>query len=323
MKVSVVIPTYNRAAFIREALNSVLQQSFQAYEILVIDDGSTDNTAELLSQMGDSRIRYLTQDHRGVSAALDLGWRSAHGQYIARLDSDDRWLPDLLQQLVTRMDADPSLGVVFARAQGMDAQGHLLTQLIGTEERFPGHTLKSLIYGDFVCPIAVLIRRAVIERAGGYDASLIANEDWDLWIRIASQQYGIGYVPRVLAHYRYHTQNLTRTTSDRMNRVMQDRILVLDKFFAQPNVPLKVLDVKNIAYRNIYLDWMIRNLERRDFAQAWGKFQYALALSPSRLQFIPRAAALTLHNLFLSKTTWGVRWTEAWSARRRAVKQNP
>lgn len=162
MQVSVVIPTYNRAAFIREALTSVLQQTFQDFEILVIDDGSTDNTADLVKQIGDARIRYLTQNHLGVSAALDLGWRSTHGAYIARLDSDDRWLPDLLQELVTMLDSDPSLGVAFARAQGMDAQGQLLTQLIGTEERFPGHTLKSLIYGDFVCPIAVLIRRSAL-----------------------------------------------------------------------------------------------------------------------------------------------------------------
>jgi len=95
---------------------------------------------------------------------------------------------------------------------------------------------------------------------------------------------------------------------------------VLDKFFAQPNVPDEVLAVKNIAYRKVYLDWMIRSLEGRAFAQALDKFQHALALSPSRIQFVPRAAALTLHNLFLSKTTWGVRWTETWSARRRGAK---
>lgn len=321
MQVSVVIPTYNRASFIGEALTGVLQQTFQDFEILVIDDGSTDNTALVVKQIADARIRYMTQDHRGVSAALDLGWRAAQGEYIARLDSDDRWLPDLLQELVTRMDADPRLGAVYARAQGMDTQGQLLTQLIGTAERFPGHTLKSLIYGDSVCPTAVLIRRAAIERAGGYDSTLIANEDWDLWIRIAAQQDGIGYFPRVLAHYRYHPNNLTRTTSQRMTRVMQDRIRVLDKFFAQSNVLPEVLDVKNIAYRNVYLDWMIRSLEARDYAGAWDKFQRALALSPSRLLFLPRAAALTLHNLVLSKTTWGVRWTEAWSARRRAANK--
>lgn len=318
MQVSVVIPTYNRAAFIREALESVLAQTYQDFEILVIDDGSTDNTAEIVQSIGDARIRYVTQDHRGVPAAIDMGWRAAQGEYIARLDSDDRWLPEFLHEVVSRMDADPSVGAVYARAHAMNSSGQMLTQLIGTQERFPGHTLKSVIYGDFVTAMAVLIRRSAIAAAGGYDVSLITNEDWDMWIKIAYQNYKIGYVPRVLAHYRFHEQNLTRATSDRMNAIMRDRVRVLDNFFALPNIPAEVLEIKNIAYRNVYLDWMVRLLERRNYSNAWQKFQRAFALSPSRLQVIPRAAALTLHNMFLSKTTWGVRLVEAWSARQRA-----
>lgn len=316
MKVSVVIPTYNRAAYIDLALAGVLGQTFRDLEIIVVDDGSVDETAQIVRAIGDSRISYLTQNHRGVSAALNFGWRAARGEYIARVDSDDEWLPSLLQALVPLLDDDPALGVAYARAQGIDANGRSLTQLIGTGERFPCHTLKSLLYGDFICPIAVVIRRAAIERVGGYDESLIGNEDWDLWIRIA-QHYGIAYVPQVLARYRYHGQNLTSTASDRMERLMQDRVRVLDKYFAQANVPHESLEIKAVAYRNIYLDWMIRYLERRELANAWRAFRRALSLSPSPVRFIPRAVAVACYYLFLSKTRLGVQLVDAWSARRR------
>ena len=319
MQVSVVIPTYNRAAFIAEAVRSVREQRFQDFEILVVDDGSTDETAQIVQAVGDPRVRYLYQNNRGVAAALNTGWRAARGEFVARLDSDDRWLPTLLQELVAALDADPTLGVAYARAQGMDADGNLLPQLLGARERFAGETLKSLVYGDFICPMAVVIRRAALEAVSGYDESLIANEDWDVWIRIA-QTYGIGYVPRVLAHYRFHAQNLTRSDSVRMERVMQDRVRVLDKFYAQPRVPAPVLTVRAVAYRNLHLDWMIRYLERRDLPGAWRMFRRALHYAPSRAQFIPRATALTMYYLFLSKTRWGVAMTEWFVARRRTVK---
>jgi hypothetical protein len=125
------------------------------------------------------------------------------------------------------------------------------------------------------------------------------------------------YVPRVLARYRYHSQNLTRTKSARMERLMQDRLRVLDKFFAQRDVPQDILNIKPLAYRNVFMDWTIRYLERGDFKNAFRKFQHALALSPSRVKFLPRAGAVMAYYFVLSKTSLGVRLVERWSARRR------
>jgi glycosyltransferase involved in cell wall biosynthesis len=318
MKVSVVIPTYNRAAFIVKALQSVLDQTFQDFEIVVVDDGSTDETAEIIRRMDEPRIRFLRQDHRGVSAALNTGWRAAQGEYIARLDSDDRWLPTLLQELLAVLEQDSALAVAYARAQAINAEGALLPQVMGARERFVGATLTSLVYGDFVCPMAVVIRRTALEAVGGYDETLMANEDWDLWIRLAAA-YRFAYVPRVLAQYRFHGQNLTRSDSERMERVMQDRARVLDKIFSGPHVPASVLEIKALAYRNLYLDWMIRYLERRDMRRAWRMFRRALAHAPSRALFMPRALAVTVYYLWLSKTRWGVALTEWFVARRRAT----
>ncbi len=319
MKVSVVIPTFNRAHLLRDALDSVLQQTFQDFEIVIVDDGSTDGTTELVQTISDTRIRYFTQDHRGVAAALNHGWQNARGTYIGRLDSDDCWSPTLLQELVNALEANPKIAVAYARAQGMNANGESLTQLIGAQEKFPSETLKSLVYGDFVSPMAVLIRRDALAQVGGYDESLIANEDWDLWLRLA-QNFQFAYVPRVLARYRYHAQNLTRTDSAQMERVMRDRVRVLDKFFAQPIILPNILEIKTLAYRNVYMDWTIRYLERRAFKEAARTFQRTLSYAPSRIRFFPRALAVMVYYLGLSKTHWGVRLVDAWHARRRSIK---
>ncbi len=309
MKVSVVVPAFNRANFLRETIASVLAQTYQNLELVIADDGSTDNTAEIARAFQDPRLVYLYQDNRGVSAALNLGWRSARGESIAVIGSDDVWLPECLQELVRALEQSPTIGVAYARAQGMNARGESLPQLVGAREKFPGQTLKSLVYGDFVCPIAVLIRRDALERVGGYDETLIANEDWDVWLRIA-RAHEIMFVPKILARYRFHAHNLTRTDSARMEQVMLDRVRVLDKFFAQPDIPADVLEIKSLAYRNVYLDWTIRHLEQRRWHKARQTFQAALSYSPARLRFLPRAIGVATFTLFLSKTAWGSRLAE-------------
>ncbi len=315
-QVSIIIPTYNRAAFLLHAVQSVLAQTFQDFEIIIIDDGSTDNTAQLIHSLQEPRIRYLTQANQGVAAALNRGWRAAKGTYIGRIDSDDAWLPTLLERLVPVLERDTTLGAVYARAQGMDASGQTLPQLSGAPERFPGETLKSLVYGDFVTPIAVIIQRAALERVGGYDESLPGTEDWDLWIRLAPY-YGIAYVPEILARYRYHANNLTRAGSERMTRLMQDRLRILDKFFAQQNVPSDILAIKSTAYRNVYLDWTIRSLEAKQWRNAARPFRRACALAANPFTFGVRALTVAAYYLYLSKTRWGVTLVDQLVARRR------
>ena len=314
--VSVVVPTYNRANYLAQTLDSILAQTFQDFEIIIADDGSTDNTAEVVRAYDNARIHYHLLEHGGLPAALNQGLRAARGKYIGRIDSDDVWLPTLLAELVPVLENDARLGIVYARAQGMDANSEPLTQLLGLPERFPGETLKSLVYGDFITPIALVISSQAIAQAGGYDESLHGNEDWDLWLRIA-RNYGVAYVPRVLARYRYHAQGLTHAGSERMMRVMQDRVRVLDKFFTQPNLPENVLSIKDIAYRNVYLDWMVRALQAKQLRVAYNAFRRAQTSSPRPIALLVRAIGLACFTLYLSKTSWGVRLTESIVAQRR------
>ena len=159
MKVSVVIPTYNRARLVTEALHSVLSQPFDDMEVLVVDDGSTDDTLSALARFTDSRLRVIHQANQGISGARNTGVREARGEYIAMLDSDDRWRPSVLPRLVAALDAHPDAVLVYGRAQAMDAYGFPLPQMKGTAEAFPGQTLRSILYGDFVPIITALVRR--------------------------------------------------------------------------------------------------------------------------------------------------------------------
>src|SRR5512139_2675174 len=119
--VTVLIPTFNRTRYVGHAIRSVLQQTRRDLELLVLDDGSTDDTEAVVRAVSDARVRYVRCPHRGISATLNTGIGLARGPYIARLDSDDEWLPELLATETAVLDADPDVGLVYGRAQAMDA----------------------------------------------------------------------------------------------------------------------------------------------------------------------------------------------------------
>jgi glycosyltransferase involved in cell wall biosynthesis len=315
-RVSVLVPTFNRANYLLEAVNSALTQSYTDLEVVIVDDGSTDNTAEVVRSIQDPRVRYLYQQNRGVSAALNAAWRAAGGEYLALLGSDDVWLPDLLAELAPALDADPELGLIYARAQGMDAQGQPLPQMLGAPMKFPGDTLKSLLYGDSVCGLACLFRRECIDRVGGWDESLIANEDWDIWIRMA-QHCRFSYRPEILARYRIHPQNLTGGRSEHYLQLVSDRVRVLDKFYSRSQMPPEALDIKPIAFRNVYMDIAVRHLAVGRRRAAFAYAMRAVRAAPNPLTSAVRIAALFVFYRVLSKTSWGVRFVDAWVARQK------
>lgn len=315
-RVSVLLPTYNRAAYLRQAIESALNQTFRDIEVVIVDDGSTDDTAQIVQRINDPRVRYIYQANRGVAAALNTAWRASRGDYLARLDSDDIWLPNLLAEFVTTLDADPDLGLVYARAQWMDAQGNALPQILGAPEKFPGQWLKSLVYGDCVCPIAVMFRRDCMERTGGYDESLIGNEDWDLWLRMA-MHYRFAFRNEILARYRAHSQNLTSSVSARSLRLFDDRLRVLEKFFARSDVPADVLPLKPIAFRNVYIDIAMRHFTAKRWRTGFDYCTRAIRIGPNHLTATFRVASTIVFYFYLSKTRWGIRLVDTLIEQRR------
>lgn len=285
-KVSVIIPTHNRAHFLAAAIQSVLRQEFRDFELLIVDDGSTDHTKQVVQSFNDSRLFYFYQENKGVSAAVNHGIRCARGDYIARLDSDDVWLPEMLSLSVTALDTQPEIGLVYGRAQGMDEHGNLRNDFRGKPEWFPGEAFRSMLYEDFTCNITVMVRRVCFDRAGLFDESLPITEDWDMWLRVA-QHYRFAFLDQVVARYRYHRGNITSMSSKYLTELFECRRRVLDKVFAQTNLTPALLQMKPIAYFNLYAALGCCWLRHKNYRRAFTCFVQAVrARNYSLLAFV-------------------------------------
>jgi glycosyltransferase involved in cell wall biosynthesis len=196
--VSVVIPAYNVQRFIRQALDSVLAQSYQDFEVLVIDDGSTDGTAEIAAEYGEP-VRVLRQENAGPSAARNHGVREARGDFVAFLDADDLWRPEKLAEQMPLFDDAGRVGLVYCRFQRMDAEGQPLPT-----EPWPtptGEVYYRMLERSYVPASTPVVRASCFERAGTFPEDMSWAEDWHLWIRIA-RHYQFACADQVLVEHR-------------------------------------------------------------------------------------------------------------------------
>ncbi len=305
-KVTVIIPTYNRARYLGEAIGSVLAQTFADFELIVVDDGSTDDTPALLAETSDPRLHRLRQDHRGVSAALNTGIRASQGVYIARLDSDDVWRPDMLHTLSAVLDTRPEISVVYGIGQAMDAGGRLLRPTRGMPLRFRDDALRSMLYEDCTCSITTVARRSCFDRVGWYDESLPPNEDWDMSLRMA-QHYRFAFVDRVLAYYRRHDDNMTARRSMQFRTALQTRTKPLDKFFSQPDLSLEAAAMRPVAYENVHLYCGLLWLRVRDLGNAGRELGRALRVARNPLRTVVRIVWFALIAEYLGRCALGQR----------------
>ena len=206
--VSVIIPVYNAEAHVGQAISSALDQTYENIEVLVVDDGSTDDSADIVESMvaEDTRVEVIRQENKGVAAARNRGIRQAKGEYIAPLDADDRWFMPKLERQVDRMvEGGPALGLVYSWWLYINQRGEIF-QYAG-RPRFEGDVFEAHVHQNFVGNGSVpLIRRAALENVGLYDEGFRTHgaegcEDWDLTLRIA-RQYDFGLVPDHLSVYR-------------------------------------------------------------------------------------------------------------------------
>ena len=315
-KVTVIIPTYNRARYLGEAIRSVLDQEISDLELIVVDDGSTEATPRLLRAITDPRMRCISQPNRGISAAMNAGMRAARGEFVARLDSDDLWMPDMLLTLVGILETRPEIGVACAKGQAVNSNGDLRGEVWGLPEHFPGDALRSLAYDDCTCTIALVARRSCFDYTGLYDESLIANEDWDMCLRLA-RHFRFCFVETVLAHVRLHDDNFTGLRSSRFADVLDTRTAPLDRLFSDPDLPLAVHAMKAAAYANVYLFRGQRWLQGGDVNRAWREFRLAIHVSNQRLLTATRAIWLALIVPSLKRSPLGQRAINAQAAWRR------
>jgi len=192
---SVIIPTYNRAPLVKEAVASVLAQTWRDFEVLVVDDASRDGTAEALAAFG-SRIRLLRSPSRlGVAAARNLGISAARGQWLAFLDSDDLWRPEKLARQMAYLAGLPEL-VLCQTEETWERQGLKVNQP-RSHRKIGGWIFFQSLERCLVSPSAVILHRTVFQKHGGFDENLPAAEDYDLWLRL-SWRYQIGLLPEAL-----------------------------------------------------------------------------------------------------------------------------
>jgi hypothetical protein len=225
-KVSVVIPTHNRAEVVGEAVESVLEQTYRDFEIIVVDDGSTDSTPAAVGRYLAShreRVRYLWQENAGAPAARNAGMRVATGDYVAFLDSDDLYLPRRLEVGVGALEADPGCGASYVDQRTLDASGDVL--LASRISRFGGPAsgwiLPALLRGDLIQTNTITIRRQVLDAVGGFDERLWSGQDTDLWWRIA-ERWPMACVQETLVVIRELESSLSRgggTKADRVRRL--------------------------------------------------------------------------------------------------------
>jgi glycosyltransferase involved in cell wall biosynthesis len=182
LKVSVIIPTYNRGWILNEAIDSVLAQTFDAYEVIVVDDGSEDNTAEILKNYSN-KIRIIHQKNKGVSAARNLGIKSSSGRFIALLDSDDLWLPEKLERQISFFRKNS--GAMICQTQEIWIRKGKRVNPCKHHKKLSGMIFEPSLSLCLVSPSAVMFKRELLETVGFFDESLYACEDYDLWLRVS------------------------------------------------------------------------------------------------------------------------------------------
>jgi glycosyltransferase involved in cell wall biosynthesis len=226
--VSVILPTYNRARLLGRAIQSVFAQTYQDFELIVVDDGSTDNTESLVKSFNSEKIRYIRhRQNKGASAARNTGIQSAKGAYIAFQDSDDEWMPEKLEKQMRAFEtAPPEVGIVYT---GFFIITTNKREYKPSAEITPkdGNIFSSIIKGEYlVSPQTIVVKRECFEKAGLFDEHLPAMEDWEMALRL-SKHYHFKYINEPLVLYYPQSDSLSRNKS----AVIQAYQQVLERYF--------------------------------------------------------------------------------------------
>jgi glycosyltransferase involved in cell wall biosynthesis len=215
--VSVIIPAYNADKFIKDALESVFAQDYEPLEIIVVDDGSTDSTAEIIKgfQHGGRTLLYFYQENAGPSRARNLGIRAARGEFITFLDADDLWTPMKLQKQVDFMESNGEADLVFGDMQVFDSGGCTVDSAFSKHGHPPCdeqgkvvHAFHHLLQRNFVSTATVLLRKKCLNETGYFDEKLWYAEDYDLWLRF-SLKFDLFCIPEIFRLKRMHDRNLS------------------------------------------------------------------------------------------------------------------
>lgn len=270
--VSIIVPAYNQARYLGLAVQSVLNQTYPELEVIIVDDGSTDDTAVVARGFSDARVRYVHQANRGLSGARNTGLRQARGEFLTFLDSDDLFLPDKLARLVAEFERYPEAGLAAGQAVPVDQHGQRIGKIF--DSRLPEDPAQ-LVLGNPLHVGSVMLRRFWQERVGFFDESLRSYEDWDMWLRLARVGCPMTSVAHPVSLYRFHTAQMTRDG----RQMTTANFAVLEKVFGDPHLPEHWQRLRPLAYSNAYLRAAAHNYLVGDYANAKTNLAQAVELN--------------------------------------------
>jgi len=272
-KVTVIIPAYNKADYTRLTVDSVLAQTYPNIEVIVVDDGSRDQTPQAMGEYGN-RIHYIQKTNGGACSARNEGIRRATGEYLAFVDCDDLYYPEKIGHCVDYLEKNPRFGFVYTAASFIDEHGSIVGQYDHPRSK-EGNITASLILGNFICNSTVMIKRTVLDKAGYFDEKIFPPADWDLWLRL-SQVTEAGYIKDPLTKYRV-TDNYT---FNRLELSRREELYVVDKFFrSNPD-----MSSKKQAYSNFYLRYALCDYLKKDRKQFWSDCLSSLKEYPGNMK---------------------------------------
>ncbi len=285
--VTIIIPAYNQGQYLAQAIESCLNQSYTHIEVIVVDDGSTDNTREVALSFKSPKVKYIYKPNGGLSSARNAGIRAASGEYLSFLDSDDIFLPEKISLLMDKFVTNPLLGFVAGHALLIDQRGRIIPKKFETALPTP---IQNLLFGNPFHVGSVMIKKKWQEKIGYFDETLRSYEDWDFWLRLAIAGCIMDVIPVPVSEYRFHTGQMTRNGE----QMTAANLAVLEKTFANPNLSQEWLNLKSKAYAHAHLRAAAHGYLSSDFQFAQKHLRIALSLDPE----LSEGGYLKLRNIF-------------------------
>jgi glycosyltransferase involved in cell wall biosynthesis len=282
-RVTVIIPTYNSADSLADAIDSVLRQRFHDFELLVVNDGSTDHTRAVLDRYGE-RIGVVEQNNRGIGAARNAGLKLAHGEYVAFLDADDCWHPDMLEQAASALDAELGCVLAYSNCELVDWSGRsLTTTMIGADQAHPP-SLEELLHRLWpIMPSAVLMRRSVLHDCGGFSELFrgYGFEDVHCWL-LARERGRFAYLPDPLVRWRVSPFSKLRRKQRDYPEASRIFARLVHERYGVSAAPL--IESRRRAPRSILGYTGLLAMRAGDRVSARAAFLHAVQLDPFRLR---------------------------------------
>ncbi len=275
-KVSVIIPNYNYEKFISATIESVLSQTYRNIEIIVVDDGSRDNSLEILKNFGD-KIRVVSQENEGVSAARNHGVSLSEGDLIGFLDADDIWLPEKLERQIEKFNADTEVGLVHCSMTLIDLDNEPIGENSNGQEGWVSEEFLLFERGVVVgAGSTALVKRQVFDEVGGFDLRLSTAADWDFCYQV-SRKYKLGFVAEPLVLYLIHGSNM----HGNVKAMEHDMLLGFEKAFTEKSADLQ--DIRKKCYANLYMMLAGSYYQTGNYSKCWEMARKSLQKNPGKV----------------------------------------